>query len=506
MSSRVGEVRLHLRLPAYLAGDAAAIRARIERETLIEVLEQVERRLHAACGAEAIIHVRHLSLVWQLDVDALGSEVVLAGLADELARDLLAEFAAAPPAERLRPVSGTAVMFADAHHAAAAWLADLVDSRPRRWFHAALPDAAATWQEVAAQGQAALAAVLGWLGRMERRDAALASAPDAVLAAAADAVPEIAGVVALVRATRRVSNGAPPHPIAGATAVEPAGAPSRETPAAAREAPPPIETPATLIAATTRLEAASSDRVPAVATGVPASPGATAPAEVPASAGTQRVPIRGAVAGHPVATRYAGLFYLVGRVLELELAEHLWTAGVAEGPVLAAIARALIVDDDDPAWAWFGGAFERPPPAPAVELWAADELGAAVQHALGRRLVRFGVVTTPAALGAQLDALAATLPLGAGASAGLAGLVRRGAAALAMIVAARLGQPASWPLMRALLRRDGQLLCHPGAIHVVQSAASIDLAHRRAGLDHNPGHVPWLGRKLLLEFAGATSL
>ena len=60
--SRVGEVRLRARLPATLAADVEAVRTRLERETVVAVLEEVERRLHAALGVEAIIHIHHLTL------------------------------------------------------------------------------------------------------------------------------------------------------------------------------------------------------------------------------------------------------------------------------------------------------------------------------------------------------------------------------------------------------------------------------------------------------------
>jgi hypothetical protein len=125
-----------------------------------------------------------------------------------------------------------------------------------------------------------------------------------------------------------------------------------------------------------------------------------------------------------------------------------------------------------------------------------------VQHALGRRLVRFEVTLTADQLADQLDRLAATVPLRVTAEPVSAHLVARCAAALACIVGARVRRPPSWSLLRAVTARDGHLVVTDDALRVVMSATAIDLEHRRAGLDQDPGRIPWLQRDLRLEFVG----
>src|SRR5262249_37858873 len=150
---------------------------------------------------------------------------------------------------------------------------------------------------------------------------------------------------------------------------------------------------------------------------------------------------------------FAGLFYLVGRVLEIELAERLWAAGIQEGDVLAHIAATILGTVDDPAWAYFGGAFEQQPRSRLVEPWAVTEVVETVQHSLGRRLVRFGVTVSPETLGNQLDQLACTLVSPVVLDPTLSRVVSRGAAALCVLVGARLGRPPSLENVRAVCAR-----------------------------------------------------
>jgi hypothetical protein len=552
MTSRIGELRLHLRVPGALEPEVPHLRAAVERTVVVGVIEELERRLHAALGDRAVIRVRHLALRWTLDAGTLGDAAAVVRLGDELARDLLAELAAQPPHERLRPRSPSIVAFASERHADAARLADLADGAGDAWFHAGSPDGAATWEAVAAAGARSLEEVVGWLDRMGRVEAALALAPAGTLAQVAAAMPAHAGAVALAlarRAARAEAEAARPDAGAaqpgGAAASAPAapalagapdagsierpGGPATTTPPAAPAAadapspsaaaveplappaPPDDATAATAIADDGGRAAVSA----ASTTALPAEPARRGEAPIPPPAPTAPLDPRaaeGAPAPAPrsdgvaIETRYAGLFYLIGRVLELDLAEALWAAGAPEGDVLAHAAAAILADDGDPAWRWFGGAFDRVPLLPALPAWAIGEVSAAVQHGLGRRLVAFGVTRTPDALGAELDGLAAAVPRPAPGDPATAHLVARVAAALAALVAARLRRPPSWPLLREVVARPGRAIVTPDAVRVILSAALVDLDHRRAGLDQDPGHVPWLGRRVHLEFAGGESL
>jgi hypothetical protein len=359
-----------------------------------------------------------------------------------------------------------------------------------------------------------------------------------VLAEVAAAVPAHAGSAALIEARRtaqaeasaaRPGRGAPAGAEAEAGARAGPGAPPAGARVRAAEPAPPAGDGAPSPPA--ELDERRGD--PA-AVGAPAAIGAPAPAPAQAHAGASAPPAaraapgphaaevaeppspRAAEVAEPapppiaggvaVATRYAGLFYLIGRVLEIDLAEALWAAGVTEGDVLAHVAAAILDDDADPAWRWFGGAFDRAPRLPALPAWAIGEVSAAVQHGLGRRLVAFGVAHTPDALGAELDELAAAVPRPAAGDAATARVVARAAAAMAILTAARLGRPPAWPLLHEVVTRPGRLVVTADAVRVILSAALVDVDHRRAGLDHDPGHAPWLGRRVVLEFAGGEAL
>ncbi len=44
-----------------------------------------------------------------------------------------------------------------------------------------------------------------------------------------------------------------------------------------------------------------------------------------------------------------------------------------------------------------------------------------------------------------------------------------------------------------MVDRDGLVVVAPGWVDVVLAAAEVDVDVRRAGLDLDPGFVPWLG-------------
>lgn len=503
--SRVGEVRLRARLPATLAADVDAVRARLERETVVAVLEEVERRLHAALGVEAIIHVRHLALSWQLGVDELGDAAVHARLADALVRDLSAAVDAQSDAARLRPADPTLVVFMDAHHRAAAALAEAADERPPHWALVALPAAPALWASIVAAGAPALSATIAWLARMERVEAALALADEPSLEAVVAAAPSVAGVVAVIRARRAARSAVVATARAVEAAVAPPAAPSTQIPAVAvaDASPPPTASPPDLATAAANSAATIHSAAQIDPVGPPPSAQSIAASALPRDPATLS-----ATAAPSVTTTHAGLFFLVGRVLEIELAEQMWAAGIDEGRALTAVAHTLI-DPDDPAAAWFGGDVRETsaPRAPfTCTASAAAEVRHGVTHALGLRLVRFGIARTPAALDAELSTLAAAWPAPPTLDPSTRALVTHGAAALALITAARLQQPPSLTLLRAVCRRAGALALSDDALHVILPAAALDLDLRRAGLDHNPGHVPWLRRRVVIEYVGLESL
>jgi hypothetical protein len=209
---------------------------------------------------------------------------------------------------------------------------------------------------------------------------------------------------------------------------------------------------------------------------------------------------------HRVSSAHAGLFYFVRLILELDLAEHLYCAGVREGDFLAHVARALILPSvDDPAPCLLGTG--RPGPWPvlsAVAQWAIEEVQAKTLASLVAALSRNpGVAPPPAELTRALDDWAAAQPLPTEVDTASARLIVWLAATLVHLAAAHLEQAPSEHLLHSLVTLAGvvtlpQLADEPLQVHLPMSA--IDLNVRRAGLDQNPGFVPWLARKLEIVF------
>jgi hypothetical protein len=205
----------------------------------------------------------------------------------------------------------------------------------------------------------------------------------------------------------------------------------------------------------------------------------------------------------PPVTHYGGLFYLLGRVLELEIARHLYFAGVLEGLFLAHAVRALLPDDSDVGPAIFGG---EPPgplrPLASVPDWACDEIWS---NALGSTLafLRGRDLACPLLeeLEEELDALAAPLRERISAPDERTGeLVARVAALLVRVFFARLGEPASLEALAPRIEVRGTVKDRGDELAVVLPMHAVDLELRHAGLDFDPGWVPWLKRKVVLVF------
>ncbi|MEO8549053.1 MAG: hypothetical protein ABI678_03750, partial [Kofleriaceae bacterium] len=223
---------------------------------------------------------------------------------------------------------------------------------------------------------------------------------------------------------------------------------------------------------------------PAVPIITPAEP-AAAPAHTTSTAPEVFEPAAEQLASAtPIATRAGGAFYLLASVLELELGEHLWCTGVAEGPhIAAALARLAPALSEDPAFAVIAGGDELV----ALAGWAADEVVAKTRDSLGRWLGRRGVATTPDALARWLE-----------------GDVHDAAAgALAVMVCERMGIVWSRDPARALIERTGRIVATEDELTVELPLSSVDLDVRRAGLDRDPGWIPWLRRTVrIVHVAG----
>jgi hypothetical protein len=274
--------------------------------------------------------------------------------------------------------------------------------------------------------------------------------------------------------------------------------------------------------------------------------------------------------GSVLATRCAGLFYLLDRIQELDLAEALWKACLPEGAVLAAAAAALLGPDfaDDPAPGLFGGV-DASGGCPEVAAEQHAEVAIETCAALGAALPRRGLAELPPVFigmverpeGRMLVASAEGYPFAsfawpaqtpeavrAGMQAFLEAWPTRGlvaappalctlditgrlrprratpvtpvlvpraasaaaAALLAIVVgapcqlfASRIGSPpldAIAGFVARYLVRTGRVRLGVDEMRVALDAQDVDFDVRRAGLDRDPGWLPWLRRSVRFLF------
>ncbi|MEU9078174.1 hypothetical protein [Kitasatospora sp. NPDC048538] len=284
-----------------------------------------------------------------------------------------------------------------------------------------------------------------------------------------------------------------PHALAAElrTLLGPA-APSSHGPAAT-PVPPPDTDPAKGVGpspSTTRATVARPDHSPAPAAAPPAP--AAAPAGAPGDGGP--APDRGS--GAP--TAWAGLLFLLASAADAGLPQRALDDGALTARPLRWILHRLgsdllpEADPADPALLALAGLG----PARAAALLAAPPPTPAE-----RARLRTLATGWAAATAARLDPAAGpSADAPAGPSAGpSAGPPARPSAdpSTAPDAAPADGRAA----VRAIARRGGEVAAEPGWIEVRLAAADIDLTVRRAGLDLDPGWVPWLGAVVRYVYA-----
>jgi hypothetical protein len=183
-------------------------------------------------------------------------------------------------------------------------------------------------------------------------------------------------------------------------------------------------------------------------------------------------------------SQWCGLLYLVNLSLRLGLPERLWQIGVEEGAALAAMLGRL-GDPDDPAARVLVPGFPRPPdPVPIPADWAWHELSAGLLPRPAWGMAEDRVPAFDAALRGE----------------GPLSLASWGAGVHLAACEHLLGRALSQETSRALWRHPGQIVLTDEAVTVIQPVDAIDIDLRRAGLDADPGWLPWLGKTLGFQF------
>ncbi len=187
-------------------------------------------------------------------------------------------------------------------------------------------------------------------------------------------------------------------------------------------------------------------------------------------------------------TQWGGLVYLVTLALRLGMPEALWRIGVSEGAALSAMLGTISGAPDDPASAALAAEYpRRPEPLGPVPDWAREEFCATLTTAAN--------ALAGTDLGARIETAHAAL-----AEDGSWRLPEWGAAVLVVTLAEMIGRPLDAAAVADLFGIAGKVEIGARIIHVRLPSDTIDFDIRRAGLDANPGHLPWLDRRLEITF------
>lgn len=512
----VQHLALGLTLPQGMSGRAAGLRAETAEVFLPRVLAMLAARLGERFGAGSVIVMRSLRLACRVRPSDLRD----AAQAERIAADIAGQVAAG--AQRPRRGRAGQVLQADVqiYRGAAEYAAVRLIAAAGRHRAASgqRESVAELWADPQVVPPALRGPVLADAHRLDGLPAVLAWLSDGQLAGLVGAGPGPLGVAAVVfealrlalaerRAVRAgqeggvqarargAKAGAAPHerrvpagPLAGdASAARPTRArQARPGPSDAPKPPPPSGI-AGLPSADVR--GVLSDGQPADGpwgddvgpSPVPAPPpeAVETPRGTPATASE---PGDGAVVG----SRWCGLLYLVNLSLRLGLPERLWQIGVEEGAALAAMLGRL-GDPDDPAAQVLAAGYPRPPdPVPAVADWAWTELSAGLLPRPAWGMAEDRVPAFDAALRGE----------------GPLSLASWGAGVHLAACEHLLGRRLSLKTARGLLRRPGQIVLTEQSVTVIQPVEAIDIDLRRAGLDADPGWLPWLGKTLSFRFVG----
>jgi hypothetical protein len=559
IEDRIGEVRLRIRTDLSERGD---IRPAAE-EMMRRALERCAAILEARAPGRVRL-VRRLPLHVRADESMLDDAIDVEDLA-RAAADAIERAAVPFVFDRPTPDTG-GMLFEDEAQLRASHLLAIARGRPE-WFHAVLDDAEARepLAALAAPSRRAMAhPTLVHLARADMLAEALAPQPAAAVAVFAaslglDAVPE--------PTAERVAGGGLSTELSVIAAHWPELATPARTLALRVHAAVLLDVEVDSAAARDLAAAAAVQPNRAEPSRAAAAERMEAPREERHAAGEE---MRKDVAAPEtiIATRCAGLFYLLDRIQELDAAEALWKACLPEGVVLAAAMSALLCPSfaGDSAPALFGGpdAAGDPEVTPeqhaevAITVCAALAQGLPrrglaeipplvvdlVEHPAGRLLVAapehgpFAAFAWPAAapdaihagLRALLDAwphravliarpaLAALdsggrlrarrdiesrrLLIPVAASAASSALLALIAGAPSLLFAARAGATLDSvaAFVARYLARPGRVRLSPDRMDIILSADAIGLDVRRAGLDRDPGWLPWLRRTVRFVF------
>jgi hypothetical protein len=519
----VSVVDLKLRVPASLRAEAARLQPQAAETFLPAALRVMYERLERLHGRDARIRIRSLSIRCRIAAELLCDAAAAAAVGEDMA-DQISRLAL-QGGDPILPASEPAVcqVYRDKAHEAAASLASALRHEAEDAGASMFDEAWGVLRQAAPSFLARVLRRIAKAGQLEMLANRLGAVEtDWLVRRLADAAPAVARRLssfrtasadarpAAVKPDRRSPPETPKRPPArrrerpsqasamprsavgaGDASLQSEDAPPAEPPAKPDREPGPLKRrakPGSQIARRRDAEARRASpetAVPLPALSAPSLPDVHAP-----QPGEELLVARD--------SKWCALLYLVNVTQRLELAERLWQVGIDEGAALAHMFERLCRSTKEPAPRVLSKMFPaRPPAPPALASWARDEVVRGADRAAAALLAP---VADQQAFESRMAAHENALRVGAGWD-----LAAWGAALHLTAAELAIGGRADASTFAALsrFRRPGRIEVLDGAIRVVQPAGAIDMEVRRAGLDGNPGWLPWLGRKLEFVFATA---
>lgn len=530
-SLRVNALLLTLRAPAARRAAGSALRAQAEQAFVPAVLEAMHRRLEELFGPEAVIRIRRLCLRLSMSPDGLSP----GRLAETVGRDLADQVEQLAPrrplAAALRTPAAEVQVFRNRAHLQAVELA--AAAARRKGPDGKARDFGRLWRRLMGSPPGEQIRVLEMCARagtLEQVLVRLGPADGPALARLAGLLAPEAVVRALAQTRARVRSAESADPVA-----EPPGA-SDERAARAPEVSQAVRTP-DAPASRASLDRAIDPGGRSVAGDVSSSPigadaidtpsagpqqlgeprsaadsppsseaeSAAAHAAAPPLPAAHRAPPSDSVAaatrpGVPAercgdtaprchATQWGPLLYLLNISLKLELPERLWRVGIDEGLALSAMLARLSGTADDPASGVLRADFPNPPAAlPNLPEWARRELVEQTHADAERRALAPGLI-------ARIDQLRGWY------AADTSWALPDWGAALHLAVVEDLLETRIGPAgLAERFGQRGRIAVTEEEIRLELPMSAVDMDLRRAGLDADPGWLPWLDKRLVFHF------
>ena len=508
---QVGKLSFQLRAPETQRASADQLKIAAQDKLLRPVLARVGDRVTAKLGRDAEVYVRELRLKLRMKASELVSGAMLDSVVDDLVDHVISQMRRPkrrdPPAVFLAPVQA----FSNSAQRFAVELIAAAERKPG--LNGQKPGFEALWRRILAGQPRFVAQCLTECDRLDRLPGIFHKLPPNELMAVLTAIDDLASddvlnalhsalanrtesqseVMASVGDFETPEKGGDAKPLEKEN-----GIPEREDQRGDHRAlvDPIIETDTTPLSSDATAMPSQTSNAPHSEEANKSTAEQDSPSNREGNPGKlpetdpPEVEGQGNVLPLVVNSNLCGLLYLVNTALQQGLPELFWRVGLSEGDALCAMFKVIVGESDDPATDCLSPRYPgMPKPLPQLQDWAQQELNEGFSNTLRR-------AAPDVDLADRATAIEVSLRHGSESD-----IASRGAGFLLAMAEHALGKPLNKDDWRGLFELQGRIVILDEAMTVYQTVDAIDLDVRRAGLDANPGWLPWLGKELNFVFA-----